>query len=297
MGRELARRSGAEIISLDSMKIYRRMDIGTAKPSADMQNEVPHHVIDVVEPSEEFSVARYVELAGAAIADVQRRGKTVFVVGGTPLYLKALTEGLFDGPGADPAIRERLRAEAKAEGPDHLHQRLQSVDPQAANRIHPNDLRRIIRALEVFELTGTPITELQAQWDRGHSRYDYILIGLRRELEDQNRRTNARVKRIIDAGLAEEVRSLLAEHDPLSNAARRALGYAEMVRHLEGELSLADAVEWIKINTRQFAKAQRTWFKRFLETEWIDLTEDAAVSAVADELFSRHELIWKPLPN
>jgi len=116
-------------------------------------------------------------------------------------------------------------------------------------------------------------------------------------LEDQNRRTNARVKRIIDAGLAEEVRSLLAEHDPLSNAARRALGYAEMVRHLEGELSLADAVEWIKINTRQFAKAQRTWFKRFLETEWIDLTEDAAVSAVADELFSRHELIWKPLPN
>lgn len=297
MGRELARRSGAEIISLDSMKIYRRMDIGTAKPSADMQNEVPHHVIDVVEPSEEFSVARYVELAGAAIADVQRRGKTVFVVGGTPLYLKALTEGLFDGPGADPAIRERLRAEAKAEGPDHLHQRLQSVDPQAANRIHPNDLRRIIRALEVFELTGTPITELQAQWDRGHSRYDYILIGLRRELEDQNRRTNARVKRMIDAGLAEEVRSLLAEHDPLSNAARRALGYAEMVRHLEGELSLADAVEWIKINTRQFAKAQRTWFKRFLETEWIDLTEDAAVSAVADELFSRHELIWKPLPN
>lgn len=293
LGQELARRTGGEIVSLDSMKIYRRMDIGTAKPSADIRKKVPHHVIDVVEPSEEFSVARYVELAGAAIADIQRRSQPVFVVGGTPLYLKALTEGLFEGPGADEAIRKRLSAEAEAEGSGHLHQRLIGVDPQAADRIHPNDLRRIIRALEVFELTGTPITELQAQWDRGHSRYDYILIGLRRDLEDQNRRTNARVKRMIKAGLADEVRSLLVEPHPLSNAARQALGYAEMIRHLKDELTLAEAIELIKINTRQFAKSQRTWFKRFRETQWVDLTEDAVVSVVADELFARHESIWK----
>ena len=292
LGRELARRTGGEIVSLDSMKVYRRMDVGTAKPSPEIRREIPHHVIDVVEPSEDFSVAKYVEHAERAVADIQARGRPVFVVGGTPLYLKALTEGLFEGPGADPKIRACLHEAAAAHGSATLHRRLREIDPPAAERIHPNDLRRIVRALEVFELTGKPISTLQAQWDRERARFDYVSIGLRRELDDQNRRTNERAKRMIEAGLVDEVKALLAEPEPLSTTAGQAVGYAEVIQHLEGNISLADAIEMIKINTRQFAKAQRTWFKRFRKTEWIDLAPDATVSEVADELSQGRGSPW-----
>ncbi len=292
LGRELARRTGGEVVSLDSMKVYRRMDIGTAKPSPETRREIPHHVIDVVEPSEDFSVAKYVEHAEQAIAGIRARGKPVFVVGGTPLYLKALTEGLFEGPGADPTIRARLHKAADTDGAPALYRRLQEVDPDAADRIHPNDLRRIIRALEVFELTGQPISTLQAQWDRERTKYEHVLIGLRRELVDQNHRTNERARRMIEAGLVEEVQSLLAEPKPLSTAARQAVGYSEIIQHLDGKASLADAIEMIKINTRQFAKAQRTWFKRFRKTEWVDLTPDSTAAEIADELLQRRGLLW-----
>ncbi len=292
LGFEIARRIGAEIISIDSMKVYRRMDIGTAKPSADARREVPHHLIDIVEPSEEFSVAEYVKAAERAIADIQARGRPVLIVGGTPLYLKAMTAGMFDGPGADAELRERLSREADSSGLDSLHRRLSGVDPLAASRIHPNDRRRIIRALEVYDLTGTPISTLQTQWEAEHPRRDYKLIGLRRTLEDQNSRTNERVMRMVNEGLVEEVRLLLAEGRSLSTAAKQALGYAEMIRHLNGELSLAEAVELTKINTRQFAKAQRTWFKRFLETEWIDLAPNSTALEIADQLLARRDLAW-----
>ena len=291
LGRELAKRAGGEIVSLDSMKVYRRMDIGTAKPSLEVRRRIPHHVIDVAEPSEEFSVARYLEHAERAIADIQRRDKPVLVVGGTPMYLKALTEGLFEGPGADPQIRARLSQEASVSGKPALHARLRKIDPQAADRIHPNDLRRIIRALEVYELSGTPISTLQTQWDQQRTRYDYVLLGLRRELADQNHRTNQRVARMIDAGLVDEVRELLSMK-VLSTAARQALGYAEIIRHLEGGLALADAVEMIKINTRQFAKAQRTWLKRFRQTQWTDLTPESTAIEVADWLLARRGSLW-----
>jgi len=292
LGRELARRTGAEIVSLDSMKVYRRMDIGTAKPSAEVRREIPHHLIDVVEPAEDFSVARYVHLAEQAIVDIRSRNKPIFFVGGTPLYLKSLTEGLFEGPGADLEIRTRLQDEGRQYGSDTLHKRLSEVDPEAANRIHPNDLRRIVRALEVYELTGQPISELQAQWDQGRTRYDYVLIGLRRDREDQNHRTNARIHRMIDEGWVDEVRALLEEPVPLSTAASQALGYAEIIRHLAGKTSLADAVEMIKINTRQFAKSQRTWFKRFREADWIDLKPDSTVESVADDLMEHRGSLW-----
>ena len=294
LGIELARRTGGEIISIDSMKVYRRMDIGTAKPPVDIRRDVRHHLIDVAEPGEEFSVAQYVEQADRAIVDIHRRGRPVFVVGGTPLYVKALTEGLFDGPGADPAVRRRLEAEADSAGQPSLYDRLRSVDPAAAHRIHPNDRRRIIRALEVFELTGTPISALQSQWDRRRQRYDHRMIGLRRQREDQNHRTNERVRRMIDAGLVDEVRALLSEADPPGNTARQALGYAEIIEHLEGRCSLAEAVEMIRINTRRFAKSQRTWFKRFVDTDWIDLAPDAAADRIADALMERYGTIWSP---
>ena len=297
LGRELARRGGAEIVSIDSMKVYRRMDIGTAKPSPELRREIPHHLIDVVEPSEDFSVARYVELADAAVADIHGRGRPVLVVGGTPLYIKALAEGLFEGPGADPAVRDRLHAVDRAEGRAALYDRLRAVDPPTARRVHPNDLRRIVRALEVFELTGAPISGLQRQWDRNAARYECAFIGLRREKEDQSHRTNRRVQRMIELGLIDEVQGLLAEPRGLSDTVRRAVGYAEIIDHLQGRCSLADAVEMIKINTRQFAKAQRTWFKRFLGAEWIDLTPDATAEQVAEELISRRRITWSTSPK
>lgn len=293
LGLELARRTGAEIISLDSMKVYRRMDIGTAKPSREDRLAVPHHLIDVVEPSEDYSVAEYVKAAERSIADIHSRGRPILIVGGTPLYLKALTHGLFEGPGADPELRERLGQEADRLGLMALYERLASIDPQAARRIHPNDRRRILRALEVYELTGVPITTLQTQWNEGRAaRWEYRIIGLRRSLEDQNRRTNERVGRMVDEGLVDEVAALLAEPRPLSTAARQALGYAEMIRHVRGELTLDEAIELTKINTRQFAKAQRTWFKRFLETEWIDLNPDATAVEVSERLLARRDFAW-----
>lgn len=308
LGRELARRTGGEIISIDSMKVYRRMDIGTAKPSLEVRRRIPHHLIDIVEPSKEFSVAEYVEHAERAIFDIQSRRHPVFIVGGTPLYMKALSEGIFEGPGADPTIRARLTATAEREGRRALSEQLRRVDPIAAERIHPNDLRRLIRALEVFELTGQPISSLQAQWDRGQgdpraptptgvgasARHDCVFIGLRREREDQARRINERVRRMIVEGLVDEVKSLLAGSEPLSTAARQALGYAEIIQHLEGRYSLADAVELIKINTRQLAKAQRTWFKRFAPVEWIDLTADAEAADPVDQLIVRRGSLWSP---
>lgn len=292
VGRELARRIGAEIISVDSMKVYRRMDIATAKPTPAVQRGVRHHLLDVIEPWEEFSVGRFVQLAEDAVADIASRGRPILAVGGTALYIKALSEGLFEGPSADPQIRDLLHRRADSEGVAALHQELRRVDPEAAGRIHPNDLRRIVRALEVHRITGTPISELQTQWDRQRTRHPCSLIGLRREREDQNRRTNARVKRMIERGLVEEVRFLLSLPQPLSTAARQALGYAEIIEHLSGKVSLAEAVEMIKINTRRFAKAQRTWFKRFRETSWIDLVPETEVAEAVDRILQRRASLW-----
>lgn len=297
LGRLLASRTGGEIISLDSMKVYRGMDIGTAKPSPDARAEVPHHLIDVVEPWEEFTVARFVELADQAIAGIHERGRPIFAVGGTPLYLKILTEGMFEGPGADPELRDRLRREADVDDGAALHQRLGAVDPASSRRIHPNDLRRIIRALEVFELTGVPISTLQAQWDQQRQRYDCVLIGLHRSREDQSRRIRDRVARMFDAGLVDEVRALLDSPNPLSATARKAVGYAEVIEHLRGECTLEQAVERIKINTRRLAKAQRTWLRRFVLTRRIDLQPDSRAEDVADALMREFGALWSPSPK
>lgn len=279
VGLEVARQLGAEILSIDSMKVYRRMDIGTAKPSPERRAAVPHHLLDVVEPSEVFSVARFVEHAGAAIDEITGRGRRVLAVGGTALYLKGLIDGLFEGPSADPEIRREIRARAEREGNEALHAELAAVDPESAARIHRNDMRRIERALEVYRLTGSPISALQTQWDCERTRYDCHIVGLRRDKDDHSRRSNARIKRMIEAGLVDEVRGLLAEPVPMSDQARQALGYAEIIDHLQGDVSLTDAIEAIKIHTRQFAKHQRTWFRRFRQARWVDLAEDDAVDA------------------
>ena len=281
LGMALAKATGGQIVSVDSMKIYRRMDIGTAKASAADRRAVAHHCIDLVEPSENFSVGRYVEATDAAIAAIAAAGSPVLAVGGTPLYVKALSEGLFEGPAADPALRAALKARAAVEGLAALHRDLAALDEAAAARIHPNDEKRIIRALEVHALTGRPISELQRQWDAGGGRYDCLFIGIRRGREDANGRINRRVRRMIDQGLRDEVAALLAEPAGLSAQAAQAVGYAEMIDHLQGRCGLDEAVERIKINTRQLAKHQRTWFRRF-PVQWIDAEPDTPAEAIAE---------------
>lgn len=284
LARELAKRLNAEIISVDSMKIYRRMDIGTAKPSAQVRGDIPHHGLDLVEPSESFSVARFVEHADQAVRDIRGRGRIPIAVGGTNLYVKAMVEGLFDGPAADVALRERLTARAAAEGLPALHAELAWKDPDSGQRIHPNDAKRIFRALEVHAATGKTISELQKQWDMGTSRYNCVLIGLRRDKEELSRRINLRVKKMVEAGLRDEAASLLAEPSPPSPQAAQAVGYAEMFEHLRGKTSYEDAVEAIKINTRQLAKKQRTWQRRWTKAIWVDVAADATANAVADQV-------------
>ncbi|MBN1555820.1 MAG: tRNA (adenosine(37)-N6)-dimethylallyltransferase MiaA [Phycisphaerae bacterium] len=284
VGRELARRLGARILSVDSMKVYRRMDIGTATPSPEALAEIPHYAVNVVEPSESYSVAQYVACAEAAVEDTRAAGAIPLAVGGTSLYIKALTEGLFEGPGADETVRAELTARAKEEGSRRLHEELTRVDPPAAGRIHPNDEKRILRALEVFRVTGTPISELQTQWDSPAGRFDGVLIGLRRDKADQSRRINARVKRMVDMGLREEVERLLAEPKPISEQARMAVGYAELIDHFQGRCCFEEAVERIKINTRRLAKKQRTWHRRFPDVTWFDLPEDDTVETLTERI-------------
>jgi len=284
---DLAKTTNAEIISIDSMKVYRRMDIGTAKPPLQARRAVRYHLIDVAEPSESFSAGLFLELATAAIEQINSRNKPIIAVGGTALYIKVLLYGLFEGPSADSQIRSRLRKQAQAEGLNQLYRRLRRADPAAAERISPNDAKRIIRALEVYEITGRPISTLQTQgfpkcekgilgtqFDAETGRDNWTVIGLRREKTDTAGRINKRVKKMIEAGLVDEVRSLSAEDKPLSRQARCAIGYAEIIEHLKGNISIDDAIELIKKNSRRLAKNQRTWFKRFEAVNWLDIEPD-----------------------
>jgi len=263
---EIARRSHAEILSVDSMQVYREMDIGTAKPNALEQRDVQHHLIDIVEPSETFTVARFVQLADAVIQDAQSRNVPLIATGGTPLYYKALFEGIFDGPGADSDVRARLRTLPNAE----LYRRLSEVDPSAASKIHMNDTKRLVRALEVYELTGQPISSFQTEWESPQVRHPAIWIGLMWDKDELNRRINARVKQMIEAGWLDETRKLLQSHTTLFPTASEATGYRELMQHLRGELSLDDAIEQIKIGTRQLARRQMKWFRRFPKVTWIE---------------------------
>ncbi|MBN1457035.1 MAG: tRNA (adenosine(37)-N6)-dimethylallyltransferase MiaA [Sedimentisphaerales bacterium] len=279
---DVAMATGGQIISIDSMKVYRRMDIGTAKPSLEHRNKIKYHLIDVAEPSESFSVDRFLDMTNSAVEQITKDDKRVIAVGGTAMYIKVLLYGLFEGPGSDVEIRERLRRQIEEEGSGVLYDRLAEVDPKTAQRIHRNDHRRIIRALEVYELTSKPISSFQQQFDSEGRLSDWKIIGIRREKSVESSRINQRVKKMIEVGLYDEVKSLLGEEKALSKQASAAIGYAEIIDHLNGGESFEKAVENIKVNTRKLAKSQRTWFKTFKQVNWIDVDEDESPKSVLE---------------
>ena len=261
---ELAERLNAEIISADSMTVYRHMDIGTAKPSATDRVRVPHHLIDVLDPWESASVAWWLERVEAAVADIERRGKIALFVGGTPFYLKALLCGLFPSPPADPELRKRLETEAETGGRQTLHDRLASIDPPTARRLHPNDVRRVVRALEVWHLTGKPISKWQQQdwWDAESPRFrpgSCLVVDVPRD--EMYARIDRRVEAMFAAGWVDEVRRLRDLPHPLSREASQALGYREISEYLHNRRTLADTIAEVQLRTRQFAKRQLTWFR------------------------------------
>ncbi len=280
----LARRLGAEVIALDSMTLYRGMDIGTAKPSMAERGGVPHHLIDVLDPWESASVAEYRRLAEAAAAEIEARGKRVLFVGGTALYLKAMLRGLFEGPGADPGLRSRLEAEARRVGSPALHARLAAADPVTAARVHPNDERRIVRALEVHELTGRPLSSLQSE-HASPAPAGTMVFALDRPRPELHARINERVDAMFEAGLVEEVRGLLSAPRPIGGIPAQGVGYLEVIDHLQGRTTLPVAVERVKARTRQFAKRQMTWFRGLTEVQLRAVDPSASAESIADDLF------------
>lgn len=267
---QLAQRLDAEIISVDSRQIYRQMDIGTAKPTPEEQQAAPHHLIDCLDISQPFSVADYQSLADAAIADIQSRSKQVLLVGGAGLYFRAVVDGLFEGPGADTVLRERLAQEAAQHGAGVLHERLRTCDPESADRIHPNNIVRVIRALEVYELTGTPMSELQQQWHPEKQRYPFIAFCLTMPRALLYSRIEQRVDLMLANGLIAEVESFLAAGYARDTAALQSFGYRELIAYLDGECTYTEAISQLKQNTRRFAKRQLTWFRKDTRLEWID---------------------------
>jgi tRNA dimethylallyltransferase len=267
---QLAQRLNAEIISVDSRQIYRQMDIGTAKPTPEEQQAARHHLIDCIDISQPFSVADYQSLADTAIADIQNRGNRVLLVGGAGLYFRVIVDGLFEGPGADPALRKRLEGEVAQFGVDALHDRLRVCDPESADRIHPNNIVRVIRALEVYELTGTPMSELQQQWHPEKQRYPFIAFGLTMPRVLLYCRILQRVDVMLANGLIAEVESLLAAGYGRDTIALRSFGYKELIAYLDGACTYLEAISQLKQNTRRFAKRQLTWFRKDTRIEWLD---------------------------
>ena len=286
IGFTVAREINGEIISADSMLFYRGMDIGTAKPSLSMREIVPHHFIDIVYPWENYSVGKYVKDVEDLIGDISRGKRKFLIVGGSPLYIKGIIDGIFNGPEADWNIRRELEELAEEKGNQHVHDILQKIDPVKAGELHPNNLRRIIRAIEVYRITGKPVSVLQERYKLARKSYQFKIICISREREDIYRRIGERVETMFDNGLVDEVRSLLDNSEGLSRQAGQALGYKEVIKYLEGGLTLDDAKEMVKLNTRRFAKRQMTWFRSFPDVQWLEAGEHEDLKTISEEIIS-----------
>jgi tRNA dimethylallyltransferase len=284
VGIELAERLGGEVISADSRQVYRGMTIGTSKPTPEEQARVPHHLLDVADPRDHYTAADFARDARAVIAELDRRRIPVIVVGGSGLYLRALIDGLFAGPGRQPEIRAELEAWADREGSAALHIELAEVDPESARRLHPNDRVRLVRALEVVRATGTPLSEWQRERAE-HSlraRTQYVVID--REDPDLDSRIATRTRAMFQAGLVEEARALLAQGLTPEHATYRTIGYTEAFAVLRGEMPMAAAIIAAIQSTRQFARRQRTWFRAVAGAEWVTLQSGDSADGVAARL-------------
>ena len=284
---ELALATGGEIVSFDSMQLYQRMDIGTAKPTPAEQKGVRHHMLDVLEPWESCSVSRYVTMADGCVKDILARGKPVILVGGTGLYLDALISGRSFAPSPQTGRREELTRLADEQGIEPLLERLREIDPESAARLHPSNRRRIIRALEIYYETGQTMTEHDRQTQAVPPKYIPLRLGLnfanRQTLYD---RIDLRAKRMFEQGLADEVRALLDAGVPETATAMQAIGYKEVVRALEGEISMDEALAQVQQSSRRYAKRQLTWFRRNPDVRWLDagLPDSELFSAARREL-------------
>ena len=267
---ELAKELNGEVVSCDSMQVYRRMDIGTAKPTREEMQGIPHHMIDVAEPDEDFSVSRYCDMASPIVDDIVARGKTAIIAGGTGLYMDSLIRGNAFAPFPATGVREKLEAQADAEGMQAMLRWLQSVDPDSAARLHLSDRKRILRALEVWLETGETITEHNRKTQQKPPKYSPLWLGL--DFADRGelyRRIDARVDVMLETGLMEEIRELLASGIPAKCTAMQAIGYKEFVNALNGEESVQTAAEEVKKSSRHYAKRQLTWFRRNPRLHWL----------------------------
>lgn len=280
---ELAKRIKGEVISADSMLIYKYMDIGTAKPKLEEREGVPHYLIDIINPDQPFSVADFLLEAEKKIKEIREKGKMPMIVGGTALYLKAITEEFyFPEIESDWELREKLNQEAERLGNEYVHGQLKKIDPITANRLHPNDLRRVIRAIEIYELTGIPLSAQPKKEKK--SNHQIIKIGLIRPREEIYTRINQRVEEMIEQGLLEEVRQLLEMGYDEYLISMQGLGYKQIIPHLKGIYSLERAVELLKRDTRHFAKRQLTWFRRDEDIHWVEINKYSSQLQVVEEI-------------
>mgnify|MGYP001069025762 CR=1 FL=1 len=274
-----------EIISADSMQIYRYMDIGTAKPAKNILKTIKHHMIDIVEPSDNFDVTQYSKLAVDIILNIFKRGKIPILTGGSGLYISSVINPLFAGPAKDSEYRKILEEEAKIQGNRYLHNKLSKIDPVSASKIKPNDLRRIIRALEVYKSTGELISCLQKKDSNKNLKFKYHVIGLKRDRENIYKRINLRVDKMVEDGFIEEVRTLrdMGYKEDLNSM--QGLGYKQINKYLNGVYSEEEAINLIKIETRHYAKRQMTWFKnKIINIQWIDLDETSENEVISNLL-------------
>lgn len=293
---ELAARHYGEIISGDSMQFYRRMDIGTAKATAEERARIPHHMIDICSPDEEFTVADFQRRTAALIAELNGCGKLPMIVGGTGLYVQSvLYDYQFSQAGQDDDYRTELERFAEACGRDALHARLAAVDPVTAKRLHPNDVKRIIRALEIHHLTGKTMAEHQERSEQ--SPYDLLMIGLTMDRALLYERINHRVDMMIEAGLIEEVDGLLKQGYDESLRSMQALGYKEIIAYLRGHLTRDAAIELVKKRTRNFAKRQLTWFRAMKDIVWFDLTPGHEQERTYEAIYEMVEGKFGHAPN
>jgi len=291
---EVAKKIKGEIISADSMLIYRYMNIGTAKPAMEERQGIPHYMIDLIDPGEQYSVALFQQQAERHICEITAKDRLPLLVGGTGLYVRSVIDHYdFTRTGTDTALRQRLQNEAETRGVEAVYRQLKEVDPETAARLHPNNLKRVIRALEVYHQTGRPVSSFQTRDQQPRPKYNLLMFGLNMDRQALYNRIEERVDKMLSAGLLEEVQQLLDRGYGPELVSMQGLGYKEIIPYLKGMITLEEAILLLKRNTRRFAKRQMTWFKHDQRINWIDITRHQNIRDVAEEIVRFTAGVWK----